>query len=109
MTEVFLGQLEISLWLSGVLQVSLSSHPQEHFSIFHFVTRAGSSELLPLIVLRADVSGRMELQLLLSEHLNLCTLGALSHLSATGSLGLGVPAAQAHPAPLLPSLHFFLC
>lgn len=70
LTNVFLGQLEISLCLC----VSLSTHSQEHFSIFHFGT---TSRLFnsSLTVPRADAPGGVHLQLLLSEHLNLATLG----------------------------------
>lgn len=80
LTNVFLGQLEISLCLC----VSLSTHSQEHFSIFHFGTTSGLFNS-SLTVPRADAPGGVHLQLLLSEHLNLATLG---HPSATSSLGL---------------------
>lgn len=55
----------------------------------------------------------MELQLLLSEHSNLCAIGARSHPSATRSLGLGAcrPPALLPSSPLCPSgtARFFRC
>lgn len=79
--NIFLGQLELCLWLCG----SLSSHSQEHFSILHFGTmsRLFTSSFT---VLRADVPGGMDLQLLLSELLSLATPAQSS--GATRCLGL---------------------